>query len=238
MRYKTVKDQNRRATSITILLNASEGYIVQPTDVYRTSKDSETGFPIMKSFTTWELLHTCSTWEVMGIRKGSLPLISYIDPMTGIEDEAPMKMNGIEIDLMDPEVISRISALKTYPTSVMSQSLDTIKQGFETYINDEDRQIRKSNDDSKFEVLERIQQTFIILQNSLFLDKRKTYDRPKKLTGQMITSRDAALTWKEAIELNLGMFERAKCKTTKHYDHELSSEVVDSLWSQLDHHLG
>ena len=54
----------------------------------------------------------------------------------------------------------------------------------------------------------------------------------------MITSRDAALTWKEAIELNLSMFERAECKTTKHYDHELSSEVVDSLWSQLDHHLG
>ena len=126
MRYKTVKDQNRRATSISIpsLLNASKGYIVQPTDVYRTSK--ETGFPIMKSFTIPELLHTCSTWEVIGIRKGSLPLISYIDPITGIEQEAPMTMNGIEIDPTDPEVIRRISALKTYPTSVMSEYLKRI----------------------------------------------------------------------------------------------------------------
>ena len=159
MKYKTVKDANRRATSVTILLSAAEGYIVQPHDIYKTSKD--TGFPILKSFNIMEFFHNRSSWEVMGIKKGTLPLILSTDPRTGEEYEAPMTMNGIEIDPTDPEVIRRISALKTYPTSVMSESLDMIKQVFETYINDEDRPIRKSSDDSKFEVLERIQRTQI-----------------------------------------------------------------------------
>ena len=103
-------------------------------------------------------------------------------------------MNGIEIDPTDPDVIRRISALKTFPTSVMSESLDMIKQAFETYINDEDRPIRKTADDSKFEALERVQRAYIILQNNLLLEKRKIYDKLKKLTGQMITSRNDALT--------------------------------------------
>ena len=116
----------------------------------------------------------------------------------------------------------------------MSESLDMIKQAFETYINDEDRPIRKTTDDSKFEALERVQRAYIILQNNLLLEKRKIYDKLKKLTGQMITSRNDALTLKEAIELNVGMYERADCKLTKHFDHELSVELIDSLWSQLD----
>ena len=188
----------------------------------------------MKSFKTRGLLHTSSTWEVIGIKKGALPLIVYIDPVTGNEYGAPMTINGIEIHQEDLEVICRIFALKTFPTSVMRESLDTIKQGFETYINDEDRPIRNTSDDSKFEVLERIQRASIMIQNSLFIDKHKIYDRLKKLTGQMVTSCNEALTWQEAIELNVGMYEGADCKVTKYYDHELSNEVIDSLWSQLD----
>ena len=95
MKYKTVKDQNRRATSVTILLSATEGYIVQPHDIYKTSKD--TGFPILKSFGIREFFHNRASWEVMGIRKGALPLILSTDPYTGDEYEAPMTMNGIEI---------------------------------------------------------------------------------------------------------------------------------------------
>ncbi len=68
----------------------------------------------------------------------------------------------------------------------------------------------------------------------MLLEKRKIYDKLKKLTGQMITSRNDALTLKEAIELNVGMYERDDCKLTKHFDHELSCELVDSLWGQLD----
>ena len=30
------------------------------------------------------------------------------------------------------------------------------------------------------------------------------------------------------------MYERADCKLTKHYDHKLSVEWIDSSWSQLD----
>ena len=175
MKYKTVKDSHRRATSVTILLSAAEGYIVQPHDIYKTSKD--TGFPILKSFSIREFFHNRASWEVMGIRKGALPLILSTDPYTGDEYEAPMTMNGIEIDPTDPEVISRISALKTFPTSVMSESLDMIKQAFETYINDEDRLIRKTTEDSKFEALERIQRAYIMPQNYLLLDKHKIYYR-------------------------------------------------------------
>ena len=120
-----------------------------------------------------EFVHNRSSWEVMGIKKGSLPLILSTDPRTGEEYEAPMTMNGIEIDPRDPGVIRRISALKMFPTSVMSESLDTIKQAFETYINDENHPIRKTAEDSKFKALERVQRAYIMLQNYLLLDKCK-----------------------------------------------------------------
>ena len=54
----------------------------------------------------------------MGIKKGELPLIVYIDPITGEEHEAPMTMNGIEIDPTDPEVIRRMNHLISFPVTV------------------------------------------------------------------------------------------------------------------------
>ncbi len=82
-----------------------------------------------------------------------------------------------------------MNTLISFPTSVMSELLDMIKQAFETYTNNEDHTRSKYSDGSTFEVLHRVQRASIILQNFLFIDKRKIFENFKKLTGQMITTR-------------------------------------------------
>ena len=51
----------------------------------------------------------------MGIKKGALPLIVYTDPMTGIEHESPMTLNGIEklaqAIIHDPQLFRAIVVL-------------------------------------------------------------------------------------------------------------------------------
>jgi hypothetical protein len=73
-----------------------------------------------------------------------------------------------------------------------------------------------------------------MLKNALFLDKRKLDDILRELTGQMVTSRAKALTWNDAIELNVCMYIKTDCQFTKYCDHKLSSEVADAVWNQLD----
>ena len=66
--------------------------IIQPSEsddliFIRHPNATQAGFLILKTFKIEELLHTRSTWEAMGVKKGALPLITFIDPVTSMEHE-------------------------------------------------------------------------------------------------------------------------------------------------------
>jgi hypothetical protein len=109
-----------------ILAHLLNGYILSANDrlVY-----NQTGNPSMKNLSPSDLLHTKPTWEIMGVKKGRLPNLFNPD-----ETPSPMTINGIEIDLTDPDVIHRLNLIKTYPPSVINESLDKLSKIIDKYI--------------------------------------------------------------------------------------------------------
>ncbi len=121
---------------------------------------------MLKLFEPKDFMHTRSSWEGMGVKNCMLPRITTIDPISRDEFEAPITMNGIEIDPSNVEVIHRFQNLSTFPSTVMHKALGIVETIFKKYIDDDD--LPQRNHMSHFEILELVQRMLIILQNLLF----------------------------------------------------------------------
>jgi hypothetical protein len=148
-----------------------------------------------------------SAWEIKGIRRGMLPNIMCTDQATQQEIEASMIINEIEIDPYDQDVIARIQSAASFPLSLMNETLDIIESIFCKDFDESDRPQR--NIPSLFVVLNLYQRVLIILQNLQFKTISKIYDRSKRLSGTMCTTRTDITNTKEGLMRHLAMLELA-----------------------------
>jgi hypothetical protein len=123
-----------------------------------------------------DFLHNRSSWERMGIKKGTLPLVVITDPDTGEEYEAFMTMNGIPTNPDSPEVKRRIQFLVTFPGSaLLLEAVGVIEEVFKKYIDDEEG--AKKTYKGPFGIITRLQRAEIALQNLLFIARNKITER-------------------------------------------------------------
>ena len=118
-----------------------------------------------------------------------------------------------------------------FPGSVTLEALGIIEEALNMYIDDEGR-IRR-NPEGPYSVIERLQQAHIMLQNALFADRQKIADKIKETTGKLVKNRAEAIQWKENLELNIGMYEKAQPMHHRSLDHEAYFSIIDSMWDQL-----
>ena len=106
----------------------------------------------------------------MGITKGCLPNIVYVDPVAGVEYEAHMTMNGLEVDPETEEYKSMIATLTSFHASMVHEAMQVANDIYKEYFVGEERDYNKSPQ-SIFEIIEKIQNVLITLQNALFLHR-------------------------------------------------------------------
>jgi hypothetical protein len=112
LKHGVVKDQHRRLVPIMNLVQMAELYVVQSSDNVRVTKGGDFS---LKRLAPKDFVHTKSTWEKMGITKGQLPHIVQYDA-NGIEHEAHVTMNGLEIDSESQQFKRKMVNLSTYPS--------------------------------------------------------------------------------------------------------------------------
>ena len=228
LNHKGVKDVNRRSQPIKPVLEMTHHYIpVRDDNIIQT----KTGFISLKKFSPAELFHTRTSWEAIGIKRGMLPTITYTDPHTGMEEEVPMTMNGIPIDIHDPSVIARMQSTIAYPASLMHETLDMIESTYCKYFDDSERVQRHQQ--SPFAALERVQRTLIVIQNLAFIQKAQIREKIRKITERLPTNRDDMIKVKELLLLNIAMLELAEPQLTKSFDHDIATMLIDSYHDQI-----
>ena len=114
MRFKTVRDMHRRQNSISIVAIMSEHYVPKNGD---TIKMSKAGNPIFKDWKPEHFCHTKQSWEEVGIAKGHLSTKTNYDPITDTDEPILQTTTGAPIDILDPELTSRIMEF----TCIMSE---------------------------------------------------------------------------------------------------------------------
>jgi hypothetical protein len=81
-------------------------------------------------------------WEV---KKGVLPTITYLDPITNSDKQVPMTINGVEINLDNPLVLAKLNAIISYPPSLMHETIKVVESAFNNYFDDKNRVGKQGN---------------------------------------------------------------------------------------------
>jgi len=197
-------------------------YVVKSSDKVVFTRD---GGISLKQFSASGFQHTKKTWEVMGINKGCLPNIVYVDPVTGVEYEAYMTMNGLEVDPETEEYKRMIATLTSFPASMVHEAMQVANDIYKEYFEGEERDYNKSPQ-TIFEVIEKIQNVLIALQNTLFLHRQEIKKVVQDQLAKIPTSRQEAMDMKDILQLHIAMLEKAECKPTRSGDQEMVDEIV------------
>ena len=80
----------------------------------------------------------------MGISKGCLPNIVYVDEATGVEHEAYMTMHGLEVDPEKEEYKRMIATLSSYPASLVHKTMQIAHEIHKKYVESEERDHNRS----------------------------------------------------------------------------------------------
>ena len=168
LRHGVVKDQHQRSVPIMNMVQMAELYVVQSSDNIHVTRG---GYYSLKSLAPEDFLHTKSTWEKMGITKGQLQHIVQYDA-NGIEHEAYITMNGLEIDPESQQFKRKMLNLSTYPSTVIHETLGIVGLVYKRYIVEDDRD-QSQNPTCIFDELEQLQYAMIVMQNSLLARRQE-----------------------------------------------------------------
>ena len=134
LRTRVIKTQSRKSLPIWGLVQMSQMYVVKSSDKVVFTRD---GGISLKQFSASDFQHTKKTWEVMGITKGCLPNIVYVDPVTGVEYEAYMTMNGLEVDQETEEYKRMIATLTSFPASMVHEAMQVANDIYKYFVGRE-----------------------------------------------------------------------------------------------------
>jgi len=222
LNHKVVRDSKRRTKSVMALYRMTAGWIPQDTDNVVTTKQGNSS---IKHWSAEHLVHNKTSWEALGIDKGKLPNATITCPNTGREYYPGMFMNGIIIDTNSPEFKCRIDEIINFPPELIHESFEIIESIYFKYFDDKGQGAGRNND--LYDVLHRVQQMLIQLQNKMFADRQGIEEKIKLHSGQIVTNHHEAVVMKEKLELAIAMSEMANSSFTRASDHDIASRMVE-----------
>ena len=219
---RVIKDPNRKPVKIWNLIQMAELYVVQSSDKARITR---CGGISLKSATPADLQQNKTTWEKLGITKGCLPNIVYLDEDTGEEYEAFITMNGLEIDIENEEYIRKINTLISFQHTMVHEAMQEATNIFNKFFASEERDM-KQKPTTLFPIIEKIQHVYIVLQNAMFLNRQAIKREVNTQSLKIPTNRQEAINMKDVLQLNLAMLEKAECKPTRSSDQGIVDDII------------
>jgi hypothetical protein len=165
------------------------------------------------------------TWEVMGVKKRRLPNLFNPDG-----NPASITINGLAIDLTDPEVNCRLNLIRTYPPSVINEFLDKLSKIIDKYIV---VKTEKEKEETLYGPIKILQSAKIVLQNKLFDEKESTKATVKNYTTNVVLNHKDAVAMREILTLIVAMLEQAEAKMTGHGNDALVETICETFWDHL-----
>ena len=202
-----------------------DGYVALSTERIKVTRN---GNPQLKPLSPEDLLHTKSTWEIMGISQGRLPSLYNPDG-----SEAYMTMNGLPVDLTDDKTIRRLDQIRNYPSSIVNESLEVISKTINKHFKSK---VEKKKETCLYGAIETFQEAKITLQNLLFVEKAKIMKDINDITSKIVLDFKSAAEMRDSLTLNIAMLEQAEAKVTGYGNDERAVMIIDNFWDHLRNH--